>query len=258
MPALSHETLQQESAHLVRAAANLFASRKCEGDLAELFVAARELRQSIADTLQRRAGELSKDDLVHLQSCLHGIVDEQFRLAIEKQFAQRVETLTRLAERDPLTGLPNRAAFEQRLRDESLRAHRYKRAFSVILFDVDGFKSVNDRFGHLMGDQVLAGVAHELQRSLRQSDLVFRYGGDEFIALCPETLGLGMETLLNRLENNLRTYHAQVSLPEGIGISWGVASFPADTANIDELIGLADQRLYECKNEHHRRAAVRT
>jgi diguanylate cyclase (GGDEF)-like protein len=189
---------------------------------------------------------------------LQVIVDEQLRLAIEKQFAQSVETLTRLAERDPLTRLPNRSAFEQRLRDESLRARRYGRAFSVILFDVDGFKSVNDRFGHLIGDQVLAGVARELQRSLRQSDAVFRYGGDEFIALCPETPSLAMETLLNRLESNLRAYHVQANLAEGIGISWGVASFPADTADVDKLIGLADQRLYECKNEHHRRAAART
>ncbi|MEP7336434.1 MAG: GGDEF domain-containing protein [Acidobacteriota bacterium] len=179
-------------------------------------------------------------------------------MAIEKEFAQRVETLTRLAERDPLTGLPNRAAFEQRLRDETLRARRYGRPFSVILFDIDGFKSVNDRFGHLMGDQVLAGVAHELQRSLRQSDAVFRYGGDEFIALCPETPCLAMETLLNRLESNLRAYYAHANLAGGIGISWGVASFPADTAEVDKLIGLADQRLYECKNEHHRRTAART
>lgn len=258
MPVPFHEILQHERACLLRAATNLFVSHECEADLAELFIAASELRQFITDTLQRRAGELNKDELVHLQSSLQVIIDEQFRFAIEKQFAQRVETLTRLAERDPLTGLPNRAAFEQRLHDESLRARRYERAFSVILFDVDGFKSVNDRFGHLIGDQVLAGVARELQRSLRQSDAVFRYGGDEFIALCPETPSLAMETLLNRLEGNLRAYHAQLNLAEGIGISWGVASFPADTADVGKLIGLADQRLYECKNEHHRRTAALT
>jgi len=258
MPAPFHEILQQERARLLRAATNLFASHKCGADLAKLFIAVSELRQSIVETLQMHADELGKNDLVHLQSSLQVIVDEQFRLAIEKEFAQRVETLTRLAERDPLTGLPNRAAFEQRLRDETLRARRYGRTFSVILFDVDGFKSVNDRFGHLIGDQVLAGVARELQRSLRQSDAVFRYGGDEFIALCPETPSLAMETLLNRLESNLRAYHAQANLAEGIGISWGVASFPADTADVVTLIGLADQRLYECKNEHHRRTAAGT
>jgi len=257
MPTSFPETLRQERARLLRAAANLFAPPKSEAGLADLFAAAGTLRQSVSEALQRCARELCQDDLIRLQSFLHAAVDEWLKAAAEERFAQRAEALTRLAERDPLTRLPNRAAFERRLRDEALRARRYGREFSVVLFDVDGFKSVNDRFGHPAGDRALAGIARELRRSLRQSDAVFRYGGDEFIALCPETSGRAAEALLRRLEGNLCAFRAQAESVEGLGVSWGVASFPADAADVEELIRRADRRLYDCKKEHHRSAAAR-
>jgi diguanylate cyclase (GGDEF)-like protein len=258
MPTSLSEILHQERARLLCAAANLFASTEGKDGFAGLFAAANNLRQSVTNTLERRAGELSKEELIGLQSHLHFAVDELSRVAIENWFAQHAERLARLAERDPLTQLPNRAAFERRLRDETLRARRYGREFSVVLFDVDRFKLVNDRFGHPAGDRVLAAVAHNLQQSLRQSDAVFRYGGDEFIALCPETPGRAMESLLKRIEGALCASAAQAEWIEGVGVSWGVASFPADATDAQELIRLADRRLYDRKKEHHRRAAART
>ena len=110
----------------------------------------------------------------------------------------------------------------------------------------------------MAGDQVLASIARELQLLLRQSDAIFRYGGDEFIALCPETSPPATNALLKRLEDNLHNYHAQPELIAGISVSWGIASFPADAADVDELIRLADQRLYDCKKDHHRRAVARS
>ena len=256
MPTSLSEILHQERAGLLCAAADLFASTEYKDELADLFAVADSLRQSVSNTLERHARELSKEDLIGLQSRLHAAVDERFHAAIEEWFAQRAEKLTRLAERDVLTQLPNRAAFERRLRDETLRARRYGREFSVVLFDVDGFKLVNDRYGHPAGDRVLAAVARGLQQSLRQSDAVFRYGGDEFIALCPETPGRAIAALLRRIEDALCAPRAQAELVEGVGVSWGIASFPADATDAEELIRLADRRLYDRKKEHHRRAAA--
>jgi len=250
------ETLQQERARLLCTAANFSALSRSDADFAEVFTAVKNLRQSIAENTARRADEFSKDELIHLQSSLYAVVDEQLLAVIEQRFKQQTEKVTRLAECDPLTQLPNRAAFERRLQDEALRARRYGREFSLVMFDVDGLKSVNDRFGHRAGDQLLAGIARQMQLSLRQSDAVFRYGGDEFVALCPETSRQAMETVLRRLEGNLLADCATAGLAESIGVSWGVASFPADAADIDELIGLADKRLYDCKKEHHQRAAA--
>ncbi len=241
---------------MLSVAANLSALSGHDADFDEIFTAANKLRQSIAENIQRRANEFSKDELIHLQCSLYAVVDEQLLAMVEQRFKQQAEVLTRLAECDPLTQLPNRAAFERSLRGEVLRARRYGREFSLVMFDVDGLKSVNDLLGHLAGDRFLAGIARQMQSSLRQSDAVFRYGGDEFVALCPETSRQAMETVLRRLEGNLHADCAAAGLAENIGVSWGVASFPADAADVDELIQLADKRLYDCKKEHHQRAAA--
>ena len=258
MSALFPEILHQERAHLLRDAANLFAAPKSETDLADLFSAAIKLQQFITQAVQQRSHELEKDELIHLQSALQGMAVEEFKTAVEKQFARCIKTLTQIAELDPLTQLPNRAAFERQLQHETVRAQRYGRDFSLLLFDVDDFKSVNDRFGHQAGDQVLVGIARELQLLLRQSDSVFRYGGDEFIALCPETSPLATNTLLKRLEDHLHNYHAPLELTVGISVSWGIASFPADAVEVNKLIRIADQRLYDCKKDHRGRAAARS
>jgi diguanylate cyclase (GGDEF)-like protein len=157
------------------------------------------------------------------------------------------------SECDPVTALPNRAGFNRKLRGEIERARRYRRELSVVLFDIDRFKSVNDRFGHPAGDRMLAEVASLLKSSLRQSDAVFRYGGDEFAAICPETSGGAMAHALRRVESikpaeSILTGRAV----DRLDISWGVASFPADAAEEDELIRIADDRLYACKRSHRR------
>lgn len=258
MPAPFDEILQQERARLLRVAASPCADSTSPDNLAEVFAIADRLRQSIAAALRQCVGLLSADELIRLQDALHALANQQIKTAVEKQFAQTVSSLTRWAERDALTQLPNRAAFERRLRDEEMRARRYKREFSIIIFDLDDFKSVNDRFGHPAGDRLLAGVARLMQSSLRQSDVVFRYGGDEFIALCPETSSLAMQPLLRRLENYLLAYHPVEGLvinglAGGVGVSWGAAAFPADAVEIDKLIELADRRLYACKKERRQR-----
>ena len=100
------------------------------------------------------------------------------------------------------------------------------RDLSLVLLDIDRFKSVNDLLGHPAGDEVLLAVAGTLSSSLRHSDLAFRYGGDEFAAICPETPGNVIHGLLERLESKLRQRFAEANLREEVGISWGVSMNP--------------------------------
>jgi diguanylate cyclase (GGDEF)-like protein len=208
------------------------------------------------DALRRYAGRISKNDLIEFQSVLSAKLDELLSAKISRLVERRARAWAEQSECDPVTALPNRAAFNRRLRGEIERARRYHRELSVILFDIDRFKSVNDRFGHPAGDRILAEVACLLKSSLRQSDAVFRHGGDEFAAVCPETSGDAMAHVLRRLESNMPALRIdsrlQEHLAERLDISWGVASFPADGAEEDELIRIADDRLYACKRSHRR------
>lgn len=259
------QTLEQEREMLLQAAASGLAKPDAHGDkgLEELLSASTRVRQTIDDALRRQAENFGKDDLINLQSALHAALDEKVRLALTVYCERRFRILTEAARRDSLTGLLNRAAFEERLNEEVLRAVRHRRELAVVMFDVDGFKSVNDRFGHQTGDRVLVAVANVLQSSFRQSDPVFRYGGDEFIALCPETPGAAIGNVLQRLENSLQTLRQIVRTDEegadrlnGVALSWGIASLPAETTRADELVSLADERLYDCKRRHHRQLAA--
>ncbi len=215
------------------------------------------LRSSVNEVVRRRADELSKDQLIELQAGLNAKLDELLSLEIERLIERRALAIAEQAERDPVTTLPNRAAFNRRLRDEIARARRYSRELSVVLFDVDCFKSVNDEFGHPAGDRTLWQVAGLLKSSLRQSDAVFRYGGDEFAAVCPETSGEAMAHVLRRLESNVRAWRIESHLSGHFGVSWGVASLPADATDENELIRIADERLYACKRARHRSFAAR-
>ncbi len=154
------------------------------------------------------------------------------------------------AQQDSVTKLFNRAVFEQCWQTELARAGRYGRELTLVLFDLDQFKQVNDRLGHPAGDAVLRQFAAVLQASLRQSDMAFRYGGDEFAALLPETGSAAATPVLQRLEARLRETCQAESLHTLFGISYGLATFPADGQGAGELVRLADARLYERKRAH--------
>jgi diguanylate cyclase (GGDEF)-like protein len=208
-------------------------------------------RASIAKSLKIYSSQLNGDQLVELHELMIEVLENHLSVVIKRFFEKRILSLTELAEQDPLTMLLNRSAFDRRLRDEVERARRYQRVLSVALLDVDRFKSVNDRFGHPAGDRVLLQVADILKSSLRQSDASFRYGGDEFAAICPETSGDVMDNLFYRIELRFKEFCAANQIDPITGISWGVASLPVDTTDACELISIADKRLYNCKKEHH-------
>jgi diguanylate cyclase (GGDEF)-like protein len=230
-----------------------------DNEVETIFRDCAAIRLDANDALRRYAGRMSKGELIEFQSALSARLDELLSSKISRLLERRARVWAEQAERDPVTALPNRAAFNRRLRGEIERARRYHRSLSVVMFDIDRFKSVNDRFGHPAGDRILAEVACLLKSSLRQSDAVFRYGGDEFAAVCPETSGDAMKHALQRLESNMPTLRVESRHPEHLAerldISWGVASFPADGAEEDELIRIADDRLYACKRSHRREQA---
>lgn len=166
---------------------------------------------------------------------------QRVRLREDEEKAQR------LARADALTGLPNRRAFDEALAAEMARSARAGSRVSVALVDIDGFKQINDRFGHLQGDRCLKQVSAAIVRTLRAGDRGFRWGGDEFALLLPDTDHEGAERAAARLAIEVVDHCAD---PEGrpLSIGWGTAqSSPRMT--LDELLAKVDEGLIERKRE---------
>jgi diguanylate cyclase (GGDEF)-like protein len=145
--------------------------------------------------------------------------------------------LMHLAHLDPLTGLGNARQLRTRLSYEITRHRRHKRRLTVFVLDLDGFKTVNDRFGHAAGDEVLREVSRQLQRTVRDQDTVVRQGGDEFCVLAPETGWREAERLAERL--GFAVARAVGGL-QGISASIGFAVFPDEGATPETLLARAD------------------
>jgi diguanylate cyclase (GGDEF)-like protein len=143
---------------------------------------------------------------------------------------------------DDLTGLYNRGYFYQQLRREAERARRQRHPLSIIMLDVDGFKTFNDRYGHLKGDTLLKMMARILQSSVREHvDCIFRYGGDEFVVILPEAEETAALFIGNRIKGNFTD-----NAPAGLTLSVGVAQF-RDGFDRETFVNLADKRMYEDK-----------
>ncbi len=149
---------------------------------------------------------------------------------------------------DGLTGLYNRRHFEANLEREFLRAKRYKNALSIAMIDVDFFKKVNDTYGHACGDYVLKEIAFLINEAFRKTDMVFRYGGEEFVVILTETDSdnavVPLERLRKAVESNKFKYNNQNL---NITISIGVSSNLENTNSPWEFFELADKALYEAK-----------
>lgn len=167
-------------------------------------------------------------------------VDAAARLKVER------DALSADASMDPLTGLPNRRALTTELEREHALARRGRPPFSVLLLDVDHFKRVNDERGHAAGDQVLEEIAARLRARARTSDFVGRWGGEEFLVVAPDTSMHGAVALAEGLRRALS--EAPILLDSGplrVTASVGVAAWERET--VDQLLGRADQALYEAK-----------
>ncbi len=158
------------------------------------------------------------------------------------------DRLLALSATDELTGLHNRWAFQRRLDDEIPRSARCGQPLSVLLLDLDGFKGVNDRWGHLSGDALLRGVGQTIRATLRSTDFVARWGGDEFVVVAPDTSPDAASVLAERLQTAIEQESRQLRQP--LTASVGVGTFvPNPPATVDRLalVKAADTALYEAK-----------
>jgi diguanylate cyclase (GGDEF)-like protein len=166
--------------------------------------------------------------------------------------AQLHQKTRHLACTDGLTGLFNYRHFKKTFGDEMARSIRYHKPLSLIMFDVDDFKKFNDSFGHPVGDQVLAGIAEILRRSLREVDLIFRYGGEEFIAILPEAgideAVVAAERARRAIQCDTPAYIKEIVDPI-VTVSVGVANFPLDGHDADALLKATDDLLLRAKKE---------
>jgi diguanylate cyclase len=180
--------------------------------------------------------------LADMQKKLH----EMEKLAEVAQ--QAIEEQRKKAMHDALTGLPNREAYDQRLDQEVTRLKRYGNKLSLMVCDIDLFKRINDNYGHLAGDKVLKIIAKSLQINLRDSDFIARFGGEEFVALMPETskeeAKLVADKLRQKIENSPFSFKKE---PVQITISFGISEFAQDES-ADEVFARADKALYEAKD----------
>jgi diguanylate cyclase (GGDEF)-like protein len=189
---------------------------------------------------------------------LAGMLAEQLSFALGNLRLR--EALREHSVRDSLTGLFNRRYLEETLERELRRAARKGQPLAVVMLDVDHFKRVNDTFGHDAGDAVLRSLAATLRAAVRGSDIICRYGGEEFIAMLPEA---GLETALQRAEA-LRAAVARTEVSDGrqkigpVTLSLGVAAYPEHGETPAALIARADEALYAAKREGRNRVVVAT
>ena len=149
---------------------------------------------------------------------------------------------------DHLTGLYNRRFFTSTLKKEILRAKRFKHHLSIILLDIDHFKMYNDKYGHRMGDKVLKSISKILEENIRKIDTVFRYGGEEFAIIVPETRFDEVSLLAERIRYNVEVGSKRIrGIKHPVTISLGVATYKKEF-KITKMVDSADQLLYEAKS----------
>lgn len=157
------------------------------------------------------------------------------------------EALWAQARRDELTGVGNYLALHEQLAAEIARHTRHGREFALILLDLDGFKQVNERYGHLEGDRLLAEIGGSLRKEVRAEDSVFRQGGDEFAVIVPEVNAEEAGEVGKRLRGRIaqRGFGSDELRP--LSAATGFAMFPSDGRSVDELLGVADADLFAAK-----------
>lgn len=192
----------------------------------------------------------------------NGATDRQIasRLSeLERENARLRRSVARLrgfrimAYRDPLTDMWNRRYFEERLKEEHSRCTRggLGRCFSVLIIDINFFKDINDRHGHLVGDEVLKWVGSFLGSHLRAHDIACRTGGDEFMVLLPDVAARDVGRVVQRLRAELERANWSRALP--VSLSIGSASWPESSVSCESLLASADAAMYEDKRAQRSR-----
>jgi diguanylate cyclase (GGDEF)-like protein len=186
-------------------------------------------------------------DLFELELRVNDMIDRVAAECVAAYVERAMTELTEQTRRDPLTTLLNHQAFSETLVAEVERAARYDAGLTVVFFDVDRFKEVNDTLGHIEGDRVLRRVADVASATLRSSDLAGRMGGDEFCVLLLQTDKHGGDRFMQRFRQGLEVLRERGDLPEDFDVSAGCAHFPTEAGTAEGLLRLADHRQYAFK-----------
>ncbi len=218
----------------------------------------REVKEKSVEVLEERLDDTinitEENEILSLQCMFSGLYNElQEKMGQLDDYSKKlIETNQKLSElsiTDELTTLYNRRYFDIRLKEEMNRADRYSHDLSIIMVDVDDFKTYNDTFGHMIGDIVLRELGMLIHKGIRQSDIAFRYGGDEFAILLPESNEQMAAAVAGRLIVTLEkhSFATAKKLTTGqVTISCGVAAY---TNNSHDFVTQADKLLLRAKNE---------
>ena len=186
----------------------------------------------------------------HINSLQIGI-SNYFVVTLEDITEQKklVERNQYLATHDPLTGLANRTLFEDRFSHATLNAVRLRKKVAILMCDVNEFKGINDNFGHSFGDLVLQKIAKKLQATIRSSDTIARYGGDEFVIILEQlNTTQDAQKLLESCKSNFPLQVTKEQQTCEVHMSIGYASFPEDGTTLKQLMDHADRKMYQAKD----------
>jgi len=189
------------------------------------------------------------DDHVRLLETISRLAADSFYNALNHAAAQE-HALT-----DPLTGMPNSRALHLQFEQEANRASRQHTPFCVLMMDLDGFKKINDTYGHQVGDEFLIEISRVIAAEMRSYDFLVRYAGDEFVAILPGTTEADLDELTERIVHAVEGFSFPVREQQsiGVGISIGAARYQAEGTSLERLLRIADRRMYKNKQlrKHH-------
>lgn len=167
-------------------------------------------------------------------------------LSADLHFARRMFQF--MSETDELTGLLNKRAFVNLAGREIAKSERYKHAFSIMMIDADSLKMINDKYGPEAGDNLISMMANTIRANLRDTDILARYGGDEFVVFMPETAAEAAREAAERVRHAVESIVFRIRSDQiPVTTSVGIASYPADTSNPDDILNYADQAMYKSK-----------
>ncbi len=218
------------------------------------------LRSALAVPLEGPDGSIGVLALYHAERDAFSKDHLRILLAISSKVGLAIENALRFrqaessATTDFLTGLPNARSLFLHLDGELARNRRSNSSLTVLVCDLDGFKAINDRFGHLEGNKVLKAVAVGLKDGCREYDYVARMGGDEFVLILPGLRDSDIDAKKRRLEHLAVTAGREITGEEILSFSVGEAQFPRDGADAETLLAMADKRMYRVKQEHKQNA----
>ncbi|MBI5789713.1 MAG: diguanylate cyclase [Candidatus Schekmanbacteria bacterium] len=181
------------------------------------------------------------------------------RVQLQHSLLEATRRLQLMVITDSLTDVYNQRYFQKRLSEEFDRNKRYAQPLSCIMIDVDSFKHLNDTYGHMEGDKVLKKIADTIKNSIRNSDFLARYGGDEFVLLLPQTNASRAYLLAERIQQAVASDFSQVTYKEYCTptLSLGISSLPnPDIRDEQELVAMADKALYEAKRSGRNRIEI--